>query len=400
MTGVSTLSQIITQARLIQNQQSALSDLSTQLATGRKTQSFTGLGTEAFASQRSRTAFASLETYKNNIINAERRIELTLNAVQEFQQQANNFLDSIQGLAQESTHQKGDVLFYDDPATTDIENTQVGHDSAEPSIDLQLVIDYASNIIDTFESLMNVQDGDDRYLLSGAATSTQPITSTGTLTAAISTLITDWKDGSITTDDLIADLRDRTTGTNPNAITDSTVGYSFELANDQAGDVFVRVDDNLQINYTTLASEDAFRDIIVAVNYIANANLPPIADAYIPPNTPTPPFTPDVQGAPGADLDEQTDNFFAVINSLVTNVAEAIDDLDAIAFQLSQAQARVTEIRVNHEAEQNFLQGIIADVENVDQNEVALQLNTILSQVEASYAVTARVQQLSLVNFI
>ncbi len=399
MTGVSTLGQSLAQIRRIQVQEQSLANLSTQLATGRRTQRFSGLSTDVLSSQRSRSAIQSLEAYNNNITNASRRIELTQAAVQEFQQQARNFLDVIRGLPQESTHQEGEILVYDDPATPEIEVTQVGVTSAEPSVDLRIVTDFANNIFETFTSLINAQDGD-RYLLSGAETRSQPLNDTGTLQAALGSLIAEWKGGNISTDDLIADLSDRTTESNPNALTDSTVGYSLELANGEAGDIFVRADERVEINYTTLASDDAFRDILVAVSYFKTENLPPIVDAYIPPNTATPPFTPDVEGAPGETLDEQTDNFFAVVNALATSVSKAVDELDLVSFKLATAQARITEISVRNDSEQNFLQGIVSDIEDVDQNEVALQLNVLLTQLETSFAVTARVQQLSLVNFI
>jgi len=397
--GVSTLGQALAQIQRIQTQQANLGDLTTQLATGRRTQRFTGLETDVLTSQRSRATFEALEAYQNNITNATRRIELTQAAVQEFQAQARNFLNVIQGLPQESANQEGEVLVYDDPTTSEVEVTQVGLSSAEPSVDLQIVTDFANNVFESFTALLNVQDGD-RFLLSGAATRDQPIADTGTLEASLSSLIDRWKDGDISTDALIADLSDRTTENNPDALTDSTVGFSQALANGEAGDIFVRADERLEVNYTTLASEDAFRDILVAVSYFKTENLGPIVDAYIPPNTATPPFVPDVQGAPGETIDEQTDNFYAVVNSLATSVAKAVDDLDLISFELATAQARITEIGIRHEAEQNFLQGVIADIENADQNEVALQLNNLITQLETSFAVTARVQELSLVNFI
>jgi len=400
VTGISTLGQALAQLERIQSQQNSVGDLSTQLATGRKTQRFSGLDTDVLVSQRSRAAYASLETYNSNITNAQRRIQLMQNAVGEFQDQARNFLGVIQGLSQESTHQEGEVITYDDPTTTSvIEVTQVGLTSAEPAQELELLTSFAANIYDRFFALVNIQDGD-RYLLSGAETRTQPLNDTGTIDAAIGALIVDWKDGSISTEDFIADLTDRTTGSNANALTDSTVGYSLELANGDVGDIFVRADDRVEVNYTTLATEDAFRDILVAAKYFSNENLPPIADAYIPPNTGTPPFTPDVNGAPGETLDEQKESFFEVLNVLATSVSKAIDDLDLISFKLANAEARITEISVDHQQEQNFLQGIISDVEDADQNEVALKLQTLLTQLESSYAVTARVQQLSLVNFI
>ena len=401
-TGVSTLGQALAQINRINVQQTQVDTLTTQLATGKKAQGFTGLNIDTLASKRARADFQSLEIFQDNIKNASRRIDLMLTAIEEFQAQTANLLGVIQGLAQQTVHEGNgvNILTYDDPATPNtIENTQVGVDSADMSVDFRNMTAFADSIFEFFESLLNTQDGD-RYLLSGAETSTEPFTDTGTLEAAISSLISDWKDETITTTDLIQNLQDRDASTNASAISDSLVGFSAQLSSGTAGDIFVRADVALEIEYTALANEKPFRDVLVAAAYIKNENLPPISDVYLPPNVPTPPFTPDVDGAPGADLQEMKDNFFEVINTLSDSLNDAIDEMDQIKFRIGSAQARISEIEVQHQEEQNFLLGIISDVEDVDQNEVAVQLNTVLTQLEASYAVTSRVQQLTLVNFI
>ena len=55
MTGVSTLGQALRQIDNISAQQKLFSQLSTQMATGKKTQSYAGLNTDALTSLRSRT---------------------------------------------------------------------------------------------------------------------------------------------------------------------------------------------------------------------------------------------------------------------------------------------------------------------------------------------------------
>ncbi len=399
MTGVSTLAQALSQITRINKQQVQMDSLSTQLATGKITQKYTGLKTQVMTSERSRAAFGSLEVYKENITNASRRIELMRGAVKEFQDQARNILNVMTGLLQEGTHQQGEVLTYDDPLTPEIETTQVGHDSADVDVDLGALIQYADTLYDTMTTLLNVKDGD-RYLLSGSETLTTPVTDTGALEAAISSLITDWKQGTITTDQLITNLNARDASVNPRAITDSLIGYSTELSNGTVGDIFARVDDTVEIKYTALANAEPFRDILVGIAYIKNGSLPPIADAYLAPNTATPPFSPDVLGAPGADLEEMKDNFYRVMNGMIAQMDTALNNIDLISYNLGTAQTRITEIKTDHNAQQHLLQNIISDVEDIDQNEVALKLSTILAQIEASFTVTARMQQLSLVNFM
>ena len=137
---------------------------------------------------------------------------------------------------------------------------------------------------------------------------------------------------------------------------------------------------------------------MVAVSFLKNENLTPIADVYAEPYTPGDPTLAD--GAPGATIEEQKENFYNVFNKLIVMVNKALDDIDGVRYRLENARVRLNETRLAHENQQNVLKNSIDDVENVDINEVALQLNSLQIQLDASYRITASVQQLSLVNFI
>lgn len=399
MTGISTLGQALAQIERIKDQQTLLGTLSTQLATGKKTQEFSGLGTDTLTSQRARADFKELDTYINNITNADRRISLMLKAVEEFKAQAENFANALVGFSQQSAHQKGEVVYYDDPTTpATTENTAIGMNQAEPDVDFRTLQDLAANLYSFMDDLLNTQEND-RYLLGGADTLTKPLAGTSVLDATINTYVANWKSGTITTADLINNLSNRTTATNPSAITDSTVGYSAALTAGNVQNVFVRVDNFSEIEYTALANEKPFRDVIVALSYFSNKNLPPIADQVeIDATTGLPVI--QTEGAPGSDLQEMKDNFFAVFNDLTSMVNNAIDDIDRIRFKLEGARARINELKNSHQDQKNLLLGTIADVEDVDMSDVAIKLNTLQVQLDASFRVTARVNQLSLVNFL
>ena len=397
MVGVSTLGQVLNQIQGINNKQTLLAELTQQLNTGRKTQKFSGLRNDVLTSQKSRAGFDSLETFINNITNGDRRIKLTLTATEEIQAQTRNFSGSLINFSQESTHQKGEVITYDDPLTPEIETTQVGHTSAEPDVDLKTLQDLANNLFDIVVDFVNARDGEE-YLLSGADNLTRPLIDGGTLDAALSSLITQWKNGAITNDQLIADIKNRDTSGNPDAVTDTIVGYSAPLSANNVGKLTIRASETVEVDYTVRANEDPFRDILVGLAFIKNADLGPIADTYEPPNTF--PGVPDAQGAPGADLDEMKDNFFAVYNAVQGMINDAIDDFDNVRFRLEASRARMQELKVSHKESQNFLQTTIDDIENVSLDKVAIEISTVQTQLEASYAVTAQTQRLSLVNFI
>lgn len=117
MTSVSTMGQALNQIRLISDQNLLLSQLTNQLATGKKTQKFSGLGTDVLTSERSRSGLNTLDVYTNNIKIADRQIKTMINAIEEFKAHAENFSNALILFSQESVHQQGDEIIYDDPLT-------------------------------------------------------------------------------------------------------------------------------------------------------------------------------------------------------------------------------------------------------------------------------------------
>ncbi len=399
MTGVSTLGQALNQIARIKDQQLLFNNLNTQLATGKKTQTFSGLGINVLSSQRARADVGSLDVYTNNITRAESRIQLMLTAIEEFKAQAETFWEFLLGFSEETVHQEGEVVFGDDPNTVEIEtDVPLGTTSGELDNDFIQLQSMASSLFDFMGELLNAKEGD-RFLLGGSQTQTQPFTDTGTLDSAITSLISGWRSGTISNDDLFADLSDRSAlNGNPDAITDTIVGFSAALSEGNVGDVFVRVSDASEIDYTALANDQSFRDIMVGLAFMKNATLGPIADVYIPPNTP--PGAPDIEGAPGATLDEMKDNFFAVFGDVRNMVAKAIDDIDVVRFKLEGVRKQISDLKINYGEQKNTFLNTVSDIEDSDINEVALKINVLEIQLEASYRVTARIQELSLTNFI
>jgi flagellar hook-associated protein 3 FlgL len=394
MTGVSTLGQALAQMERLKAMNLQFSNLATQLSTGRKTQVFSGLGNDVVTSERARASFKSLDTYIANITHADRRIQLTSSAISEFRAQAQNFAHALVAFSQESAHQQGDVVTYDDPLTTQVETTQLGFTSDQPDVDLRTLQSLAESIYGFLVELINRKDGE-RYMLAGADNLNSPLTDTGSLGAAINSLLDDWRGGVIDNDQLISGLHSRDATQDPNAITDTTVGYSPALANGTARGVFVRIDDNSEIDYTALANDQSFRDIIVAISWFKSGNLGPIAD-QVDPDT----LAVVTEGAPGDDVAEMKENFYAVFNNMTAMLNQALDNLEAVEFKIESARARITETKLDHQQQKNVLLGAISDVENINIDEVAVKLNALQIQMDASYRITARMQELSLVNFL
>ena len=104
--------------------------------------------------------------------------------------------------------------------------------------------------------------------------------------------------------------------------------------------------------------------------------------------------------APGATKQEQNHNFFLVFNDLAATINAALDRIDLVEYDIGNVQAQISQIDHNYRQEKNILQDNISSVEDVDINEVAVKLNALATQLQASYQVTGFVQQLSLANFL
>ena len=164
MTAISTLGQALDQISRLKTQQVSLDTLSTQLATGKKTQQFSGLGDDILRTQRTRADIHKLEQYNNNIINGGRRIELMNNSMKQMIDQVDNILNALTvGI------QQGDG--------PDFDTTQ------------KLATDLKDFMID----LINSQD-DDRYLFSGSDSSVKPVEDNGEFRAFLGTFVPDLDD--------------------------------------------------------------------------------------------------------------------------------------------------------------------------------------------------------------
>ena len=346
MTFISTLGQSQDQIIRLKNLQLGMADLQLQLTTGKKTQSFKGLETDVITSKRARADFKKTDSFLQNIQRGQTRIDLMVNGIKTIQTQANNIIDSI------------------------VKQTQEG------DVELDFIRRLADNAFDFIVDTLNLKDGD-AFVFAGSDASSQPIIDTGALDAFFGDLNAQWSAGTLTINPPNTTIYEEYISRYKN-ISQVTLGYSGSLSN--AKQVFVRADDNVEINYTVTANSDPFRDIIASVMALKN-----IAELDI---------------APGASEDIRQENFFAVFNDLALTLTNAVDALDNERFKLNTAQAQLADIKSQHTRDREVLLNTVSRVEDADMNEVAVKINALSTQIEASYQVTALVSQLTLVNFL
>ena len=374
MTGISNLGQTIDQIARLKNQQITLDNFSTQIATGKKTQQFSGLGTDILRSQRARTDINALDQYTTNIKNAHRRINLMVSTVQQISGQADNISAALTTLSR-------------------------GGELPEFATTQQL----ASDVYDYIVDLLNIKDGE-RFLFAGSDSSVRPIEDTGQFDSYLgefipdeadltnpplvsSGFIGDWGDGTITTDEFIAAYR---------SVNENILGYSNSLVSGSTGEVRVRVDENSDFDYTLLANNEGFSELVTALGVLKNLPPPEFAPGAL--NDPT--ATTAAADVPPFPSEEKQENFYQVFTDLTQMIVQAVDKLEREEYRLSLVEAQTAVIEEQYIYQTNALQTIVAEVEDVDLTETVAKIQQVQIGLEASFSVTALISDLTLVNFL
>jgi flagellar hook-associated protein 3 FlgL len=90
----------------------------------------------------------------------------------------------------------------------------------------------------------------------------------------------------------------------------------------------------------------------------------------------------------------------AVVDAAMKTVGEAIGEITAVRASLGVAQEQVTRSSERMSVERDILNGQINARETVDPYEAATRVNALLTQIETSYALTGRIHDLTLLNYL
>ena len=204
---------------------------------------------------------------------------------------------------------------------------------------------------DQIVEILNTKD-DSRFLFAGGATDTRPV---------------DLGNGTYTTPVI-------TGPPNPTFDTATDTGYFNGDSTIQS----TRVDENFSVSYGIVATETAFEQVIRALDNIAAHT-----------------FSGTVSS------DEQT-----FIKAAMAELTDAIDDngtdktLADLRSDVGLDRVLINSIKGSHTDFLKFAQDSIAEIENVDTAEALASLNFEQIQLEASFTTIARIQTLSLSNFL
>lgn len=90
----------------------------------------------------------------------------------------------------------------------------------------------------------------------------------------------------------------------------------------------------------------------------------------------------------------------AVVEFAMKRMSEGVSDVAVSQGNLGIVEQRVTQAGERLDYQEIVLKNGAAALEEVDSYEIAMRINELLSSIEASYAVTSRIQGLSIMNFI
>jgi flagellar hook-associated protein 3 FlgL len=294
-------------------------DLQVQIASGKKTQSFSGIADDAGRLVNLKSELSQAEQFIQNITITEKRLDLMAFA-----------MDQIEDVARK--------------ARTDFAAALNGSDAD----DIQLSL-LAQASLDQIVEIFNTKD-DSRFLFSGGAIETKPVNlSNAAYTAPVP-------------------------GSPPTFVQTVETGY-------YQGDAVVqstRADDGFSVAYGINADESAFEKLIRTLDNVSNVTF-------------TDPIT----------AQEKT-----FLTAAMTELTELIDN-NGVDKTLSDLRADIgldrvilDNIRDKHIDFLQFSKDSIAEIENIDPAEAITSLNFEQIQLEASFTTIARIQTLSLSNFL
>lgn len=151
-----------------------------------------------------------------------------------------------------------------------------------------------------------------------------------------------------------------------------TAAWSATWSNAADQNVRSRIASSEMMETSVNANEQAFRKLASAYTMVADLN---------------------VEGLPSG-------TYKAVIDQAVQAVGEAIQELTTLQANLGTAQERVANANDRMSIQINVITTHVGALEAVDPGEASSRVAQLLTQIETAYAMTARLQQLSLLNFL
>jgi flagellar hook-associated protein 3 FlgL len=309
-------------------------ELQTQVATGKRSQDYLKIAGSS----------RQLINLENSVDNAQQYLDQ--NARVDLKIQAYNAsLEALTQLAYEAKK-----LYTDSVGS--------GAEPADQIIDPR---ERAFAILKEVEAQLNLKIDDD-YLFAGASVDTKPVNFPNSQT------------------DLEAEVGNGGTSTgpafelntgSPATFTSDSANIAYFYTGDNV-DLTHRIDDDVEIDFSMRANEDAFTELMEALVVMID----------------------DADVHPGGTFDSDKSDF--VVDRLIS----AIDKLQTQAQKLGFAATRLESANEDLETYVTFTQNEVGEIQDVDPTEAIVRMQEAALNLEVSYQATARINQLSIANYI
>jgi flagellar hook-associated protein 3 FlgL len=226
----------------------------------------------------------------------------------------------------------------------------------------QILSDESATKLQNITAKLNAQVND-RYVFSGDDIFNPPFNNLAALNTSLSGEIAGWLAGPTTAASVAADAR-----------TYNGTALGISSTSLTAGRLAVRGDDNTDIDYTVMASQPGFSDVLRGLAVISNLPAP---------TTPA-----------------EQDNYWSVVNGVIDLLDTGTKQIDQYQGILGNKAKLVDDLLAQHSEKQGSFETFIGTIEDVDMADASTRLTYIQTQLQASYSVIAAVKDLSLINFI
>ena len=156
----------------------------------------------------------------------------------------------------------------------------------------------------------------------------------------------------------------------PAEFDDPAWGTNWSTASDQV--MRSRISTTQTIDTSASANEAAFRKLAMAYTMLSDLGTPNLNQAA----------------------------FQAVIDTALVGIGNAINDLAAVGARLGTAQQQTTDATSRLRVQSDLITQQITAMETVDPEEASVRVTNLETQLDMSLALTARIQKLSILNYL
>jgi flagellar hook-associated protein 3 FlgL len=349
MTRISTLAQSTLLTSYMMGTQTRVADTQVQLATGQKSQRYSGISQDVSRLLNLESQRDSAKTYVAGIDTVQTRLKLMTNG-----------LESIEQAASEMKSLLSSTIY-----------TQAAYDGT--------IWNQAENMLKHVQEVLNTQD-DSGYLFAGTRRDTAPVdASYATINAAPPFPVAP------------AGGPPPLTPAPPLTIAQiDQIAAAYYSGSTTGSNLSVRIADGVvPVSYGVTADQDAFKFLIAGLHMVRQANSNYPAD---------PTSTADIDQAylqAGLELITKS-----IDGGVTANYAATIQGLRQISGQIAATNALLDSTRERHVKFIGYAETTIGDIEQVDTAEAAVKLNSDQLTLQASLSTLARLQDITLLNYL